>query len=291
MATELSPLIVIVGPTASGKSALSMDIAQKYSGEIICADSRTIYKGMDIGTAKPTHYDQELVSHHCLDIVGPDTSFSAARFKQLATDAINDVSSRGKMPIMVGGTGLYVDAVIFDYQFLPLADPIERARLNEMNVEQLQTEIISRGLDMPTNSSNPRHLVRTIEANGMRPNKSDLRSNTLVLGLNPGLNILKTRIEKRIEIMIDMGFIEEIERLSERFGWDSPGLLAPGYKAFREYIENKISLDDAKQQFFRNDYLLARRQITWFKRNKSIQWLDDPIKSVDILTTYLNKKQ
>ena len=287
----MTPLVVIIGPTASGKSALAMDIAQKYNGELVCADSRTIYKGMNIGTAKPSHEDQEMVSHHCLDLVEPNKSFSVAHFKEIATEAINGLSARGKLPILVGGTGLYVDAVIFDFQFLPPADPTERARLNKMTVEQLQAEIIAKGLDMPTNSKNPRHLARTIEVNGIQSTKGDLRPNTLIIGLNPGLDVLKGRIQKRVDAMIEEGFIEETKHLAEKYGWDSPGLLAPGYKAFKEYIENKISLDEAKQRFVRNDYLLARRQLTWFKRNKSIQWIDHPIKSVEILTTFLNKKQ
>lgn len=283
------PLVVIVGPTASGKSALALEVAKKYSGEIICADSRTIYKGMDIGTAKPSTRDQELIRHHCLDLIKPNESFSAARFKRLALEAIEEISERGKLAIMAGGTGLYVDSVIFDYKFLPVADNKERQRLNKMTVEQLQDEIVAKNLDMPFNSTNPRHLARTIETNGGRPIKEDIRSNTVVIGLRPDLDVVKKRIQGRVDSMIEQGFVEEVIQLSERYGWDAPGLLAPGYKAFRGYIENKISLEEAKYEFVRNDYLLARRQLTWFRRNKSIQWLSDPIKYVEIITTFLNK--
>ena len=115
----LAPLVVIVGQTASGKSALAMGLAKEFNGQIICADSRTIYKGMDIGTAKPNKKDREVVKHHLLDIVEIDQAFSAAKFKQLANDLIVEIHSRGKLPIMVGGTGLYVDAVLFDYKFSP----------------------------------------------------------------------------------------------------------------------------------------------------------------------------
>ncbi len=292
--TSLKPncsLVVIVGPTASGKTALAIDIAQKFDGEIICADSRTVYKHLDVGTAKPSVKEQAEIRHHVLDVVEPNQQFSAAKFKQLAQAAIDEVSSRGKLPIMVGGTGLYIDSVLFDYQFLPPADMEERARLDKLSVQQLQNEIIEKQLPMPENKNNPRHLARVIETNGAPKNKSKIRSNTLVIGIEAQHAIIKERIAKRVEQMIEDGFVEEVKSVSTKYGWDAPGLLSTGYKAFREYTENKISLDEAKAQFVRNDYLLARRQRTWFKRNKSIHWLNNSEDAVALVTTFLNKKQ
>lgn len=118
----MSPLVVITGPTASGKTSLAMEVAKLFNGEIICADSRTIYKGMDIGTAKPTKKEQAAIPHHIIDVVEPNQSFTVADFKELALKAIDDITKRGKLPIMVGGTGLYIDSVIFDYQFGPAGD-------------------------------------------------------------------------------------------------------------------------------------------------------------------------
>ena len=284
-----SQLVVIVGPTASGKTALALEIAKRFNGEIICADSRTIYKYMDIGTAKPSKKEQSDIRHFGLDIISPDTAYSAAQFKEMALTAIDDITNRGKLPIMVGGTGLYIDGVLFDYQFIPLTDTSERTRLNKLNVEQLQTEIMEKELPMPANSQNPRHLSRVIETSGAIPKKGKLRPNTCVIGIQTNLQILKDRITKRVEEMIKQGFIKEVTDLSKRYGWDAPGLQAPGYKAFKDYIEGKMTLDEAKAQFVRNDYLLSRRQRTWFKRNKSIHWVDDKAEAVDIITTYLNK--
>lgn len=253
-------LLVIVGPTASGKTAAAIEIAQMYEGEIVCADSRTVYRGMDLGTAKPTTEEQELVPHHLLDVVEPDEAFTVADFKELANQAIEDVQRRNKLPIMVGGSGLYVDAVIFDYGF----SDSEAAR----------------------NPINPRHL----SLDTPRP-RSGLRPNTVVVGINPDLEILKQRVKDRVDAMVKDGFMDEAKKLFTSYGTDVKALHAPGYKAFKDYFENKISLDEAKAQFVRNDYLLARRQRTWFKRNKSIHWFDNREELVDFVTTILNKKQ
>lgn len=252
------PLVVVVGETASGKSALALELAEKFNGEIICADSRTVYKGLEIGTAKPSSEEREKVKHHLLDIVEPNQTFSAADFKQLANEAINDISSRGKIPILVGGTGLYIDAVLFDYGFASAGaerDPV-----------------------------NPRHL-NSAELRQKRP----LRANTLIIGLAPERSILKEKIKKRVEVMVGNGLVDEARGLGEQYGWDSTALQAPAYKAFREYIEGRIELEEAKALFVKNDLNLAKRQRTWFKRNNSIQWLDDPRKAVEIVTTFLSK--
>lgn len=291
MVSELSPLVVIVGPTASGKTDLGIELAKKFNGEIICADSRTIYKELNIGTAKPTLKEQELVKHHLIDIIPPDQSFSAAKFKIMAKEAIEDIASHEKLPIMVGGTGLYVDAVLFDFNFLPPADEQLRRRLNGMSVEDLQKEIIDKNITMPINDRNPRHLVRAIEVEGKTSTKADLRANTLVLGLDPGLEVIKHRITDRVNDMLEQGFESEAQAVINRYGLDAPGLRAPGYKAFNEWAENKISYEEAVAGMIREHYLLARRQRTWFKRNKSIHWLNNREEAVEIVTTFLNKKQ
>lgn len=261
MVSTIAPLIVIVGPTASGKTALAIEVAQKFDGEIICADSRTVYKYMDIGTAKPTNVERELVSHHLLDVVEPDEHFTVVDFKKLAKESIHDIHDRGKLPIMVGGSGLYIDAVLFDFEFAPK--------------------------DAKRDSTNPRHLDKS------EPQiRHGMRDNTLLIGLNPDLEVIKQRITDRVDEMLSQGFENEVRYLYSKYGDGTKALQAPGYRAFRDYIiENKISLDEAKAQFIRNDYLLARRQRTWFKRNKSIHWLDNREDYVDILTTFLNKKQ
>jgi tRNA dimethylallyltransferase len=282
-------LVVIVGQTASGKTALALELAEKCNGEIICADSKTIYKGMDIGTAKPTPEERARVPHHCLDLIDPDETFSAAEFKRCALDAIQDISRRGKLPIMVGGTGLYIDAVLFNYQFGRAADMNLRAELSGKTVRELQEIIRVSGYAMPENAQNKRYLIRAIERHGEPGGRSPLRPSTLVIGLSVDPEVLKERIAKRVDAMLAAGFIEEYEKLQKRFPESSPGFLAPGYKAFRDYLDGQASIDEAKTAFIQNDWQLARRQRTWFKRNDSVQWITDRSEAVDIVTTFLNK--
>lgn len=269
------PLVVIVGETGSGKSALAMQIARENNGEIICADSRTVYKGMDIGTAKPSRADREAVPHHCLDLVRPDQSFTAADFKQCAAAAIDDISARGKLPIMVGGTGLYIDAVIYDFQFRPAADPTLRQQLSELGVEELQQKLRERSIPLPRNDRNPRHLIRALETNGRIAEKRPLRQNTLTFGLSVPREELAARISKRVEAMIAAGLEQEAKRLAETFGWDAPGLQTIGYKEWQPYFAGTQSLQATRELIIKNSLQYAKRQRTWFKRNNSIQWIDN----------------
>lgn len=269
------PFVAIVGETASGKSAMAMELAQEFDGEIICADSRTIYKGMDIGTAKPSAADRSLISHHILDVITPDQRFSAADFKAQAEAAIADILTRGKLPIMVGGTGLYVDAVLYDFAFRAAANPAERQKLEKLSVEELQQALSVKGIPLPNNPQNPRHLIRALETGGRPSVRQTLRGNTLVLGLKIDRELLENRIEKRIDDMVTTGLLEEIETLAQKYGWDAPGLQAPGYRAFRPYFAGEIDVETAKKQFAQNDKQLAKRQRTWFKRNQDIQWVSD----------------
>ena len=270
---EAGPLVVIVGQTASGKSALALALAREFGGEIIAADSRTVYRGMDIGTAKPTAAERREVRHYGLDLADPDQLFSAYEFKQMAETAITDIASRNKLPIVVGGTGLYIDALIYDFQFRPKADPGLRRSLETLPVAELQAEVRAAGLSLPRNERNPRHLIRLLETGQAAPRNSKLRPNTLLLGLRLGRDELRQRITARVEDMVAAGFIDEVRRVYERYGGGAPGLRAPGYQPFIGYLQGRLSLDQAKQEFIRNDMDLAKRQLTWFKRNPSIHWL------------------
>ncbi len=286
------PLIVILGETATGKSALAVELAGRIGGEIICADSRTVYKGMDIGTAKPSADDMRQVRHYGLDLIEPDQHFTVADFKTYAQDTIYEITSRDKVPIMVGGSGLYIDSVIFDYQFRQSADTRLRQELNKLSVEELQVRLAALGLELPENSRNPRHLIRTIETGGQVPESSELRPNTMVLGLSLDHEELHLRISQRVEAMVAAGLIEETKWLSQAYGWDAEALQAPGYKAIRSYLEGTNSLEEAKAEFIHNDMQLAKRQRTWFRRNKSIHWLlteDKLAEAVDYATTFLYK--
>ncbi len=287
MATKKQPLIVIVGPTASGKSGLAMEVAQQVGGEIICADSRTIYKGMDIGTAKPTARYRRDVPHHLLDVVTPDETFNVSDFKEQATAAIKDISARGKVPIMVGGSGLYIDAVIFDYEFTAPPDEALRASLRNMTVEELQARIKAEDLPMPENKQNPRHLMRVIENKGAKPKSNPLRKDTLILGIHVDRTTLKKRIKNRVYQMVGLGLPDEARKLYKKFP-DSKVLRDPGYLAFAQLDAGEITLEQAEDIFARKDAQLAKRQLTWFKRNKSIQWVSEQSEATDRIEEFLN---
>lgn len=284
-----APLIVIVGETASGKSALALRLAGLLNGQIICADSRTVYKGMDIGTAKPTMEDQCSVRHYGLDVVSPGMAFNASMFKDLAIKAIDEIRANGHVPIMVGGTGLYIDAVLYDYGFLPPANTAERANLEAMSISQLHNELSVRNITPPMNVHNKRHLVRAIETNGEQATRKPMRSDAELIGLTIDRSELENRIRRRTQQMIANGLVDEVKQLVDMYGYDSESLKTTSYKPFIAYLKGSLSLPEATEQFVRNDLALAKRQRTWFKRNKSIHWADNPDKAVSIITTLLDK--
>lgn len=281
--------MVILGQTASGKSALAMELAHRFRGEIIAADSRTVYKGMDIGTAKPTVEDQRSVRHHLLDVVNPDDKFTVADFQRLALAAVGDISARGNLPFLVGGSGLYIDAVIYNFSFRKPADLELRSKLQSLSVGELQNLIAGLGTDLPTNKKNPRHLIRVLEAGGELPQKESLRPKTLVIGMEKEKDDLGEAISRRVDAMLDRGFVAEVKRLSEQYGWDVPALQTPGYKEFRMYLAGQLTIDEARQQFIRAHLQYAKRQKTWFRRNPDIHWISNLEEAVDLVTTFLNK--
>jgi len=274
--SETPSLIVILGETASGKTAVSIEIAKQIGGEIICADSRTVYKHMDIGTAKPTLEERNAVPHHLLDLRYPNESFSAAEFKELAQKCIQDISLRNKIPIMVGGTGLYIDSVLYNFQFVSKKDPDLRRKLEQMDDEEITTFINNNKIDISNvNTKNRRHMIRFIERGAISPTNHELRPNTLILGLRLDRQLLKDRIAARIELMFQDGFLDEVESLVQRYGWDNQAMSGIGYKVARDFFEGHATTDQVKQAFIQRDISLAKRQRTWFKRNENIHWFND----------------
>lgn len=290
MAT-VAPLIVIVGETASGKSDLAIQIAQQFNGEIIAADSRTIYKGMDIGTAKPTLKEQQAVPHHLLSIIEPNQAYSAAQFKADTLQLIDEITSRGNIPILVGGSGLYVDAVIFDYTFSEV-DSKKRSELNNVSLEELQQKARDLGIEeTEVDFKNRRHLQRAVETGKVLKNKQQLRPNTLAIGLKLKREVLEHRIKLRVEKMVDAGLVEEVRKLGEQYGWDPEAMSGIGYRFFGEFIRGEITLEEAKQKFIQGDLSLAKRQRTWFKRNKYIQWIDSSDTAITLVKTFLSRPE
>lgn len=268
----LHPIIFIVGPTASGKSALAIDVAKQVNGEIICADSRTIYRGLDVATAKPSLQERTIVVHHGLDLLEPNEKFSAAQFKTYALGKIADITSRGRVPIIVGGTGLYIDGLLFNFNFGPAANNELRAELEPLSIEQLQQIITKKGITMPENNKNKRYLIRAIEQGGVAAPQTALMPGAVVVGLNPGLPLLEARIRARTQAMLDGGALQEAEWLFKTYGYNAPAASAPFFKAYAPHFLQGQTLQDCQQRFILNDRQLAKRQIAWFKRNNHVRW-------------------
>ncbi len=271
---ENRPLIVILGQTASGKTDLGIEIAKKYRGEIVCADSRTVYKAMDIGTAKPTEVERKTVRHHLLDLIEPDRFYSANDFKRDASKAIKDIRARGRLPIIVGGTGLYINSLVYDYEFGRTPDPKARQELQNVDIKGLQKKVKNLGLGRDRiNYENKRHLIRAVENNGVIRTKKPLRENTLLLGRKIEKTELQARIRARNETMIKAGLKDEVKRLVERYGWDAPGLNSIAYKEWRKYFSGEQDIEEVKENMFKDNWQYARRQKIWFKRDVNINWL------------------
>ena len=270
-----SDLLAIVGQTATGKSSLAMKIAQVLPAEIIAADSRTIYKGLDIGTAKATTSERRLVRHHLLDVVRPDQAFSVARYQQLALKAIEQIQKRGRLPILVGGSGLYVDSVLCEYDFKAGgASDALRQELAKLTVLELQDKIRQLKLVMPENKLNRRYLIRTIERGQVVPAKPRWREHALTIGLKAERQVLKAKIEARLKVMLEAGLMEEAFLVFKKYPPDCEAAKSNIYLALRLYFERKISLNKALADFVWRDLALARKQMTWFKRHPQIVWFE-----------------
>ncbi len=276
-----SPLLAIVGPTAVGKTALSIALAQALGGEIVSADSRQIYRGMDIGTAKPTAAERAAAPHHLIDIADPAEEFSLAVYQELALAAIADIAARGRQPLLVGGTGQYLAAVLEGWQ-IPRVEPqvalraaFEREAAEHgvaaLHARLAQVDPAAAAGILPTNL---RRIIRALEVyevtgrpiseqQAKRPPSYHTR--TLWLTLPP--NELYARIDRRVDTMIAAGLVGEVRNLIERgYNWDLPALSSLGYREFQPYFAGEASLDDAILRLKFNTHAFARRQPNWFRR-------------------------
>ncbi|MDO4781169.1 MAG: tRNA (adenosine(37)-N6)-dimethylallyltransferase MiaA [Candidatus Saccharibacteria bacterium] len=276
MATgEIAPLIVIGGPTASGKTALAIRLAQRCGGEIICADSRTVYRGMDIGTAKPSTAEQAAVPHWGLDLVAPGEPFSAAQFQQYAWQKIAEIRARGGVPFLVGGTGLYLDAVVFNFQFGADCDEAWRGRLMAMSIDELTEYCYKNNIKLPENNRNKRYLVRAIErCNTDIARQSAPDAKTIVVGIATDKRVLRQRIIERAEQLFANGMVEEAIALAAQYGWESEAMTGNIYPLVHRYIRGEIDNDELVRQFIVSDWRLAKRQMTWLRRNPYVMWAD-----------------
>jgi tRNA dimethylallyltransferase len=282
-------LLVIVGQTASGKSALALKIAKQFRGEIISADSWTVYKHFDIGTSKSTITQQKAVKHHLLDVTEAIDGFNAPMFKDLAEQAIKNIQKRGKLPILVGGTGLYIDSVLYDFGFLPSVSPKKRAVFNAMSLPDLIEVAQLQNIDLTDiDIRNKRRIIRAVEAEGQRPTKKQLRPNTLIIGVQLETEELKRRIEQRVDQMLATGLEQEVKQLAGKYGWDAEPMKGIGYQQWRDYFAGGQTLEETRQRIVSATNNLAKRQRTWFKRNPDIKWFSSPEQAYDYTAKLLS---
>ncbi len=271
---SVAPLIVITGPTASGKSSLALKLAKKWGGEIICADSRTIYKGMDIGTAKPTLAEQKAVPHWLLDIAQPGDRFTVADFQRLAFQAITDIRRRGKIPFLVGGTGLYIDAIVLNFVFGPDADNGRRRELESLSVEELLLLHAEQHIALPENAKNKRYLVRNIEKNNALTSRMECPDDdTAVFAIDADNDVLKMRIRERIENMFASNIVYETQQLIQAYGPENEAMTGNMYKIIGRLIDGEITQGEAVRLCETKDWQLAKRQKTWLRRHDFVQWV------------------
>jgi len=307
---NLSPLIVILGPTASGKTGLALTLAKKFDGEIINADSRQIYKEMDIATNKisgasvvkkiignETVYFTDDIPTYLLDLINPSEKFSLADYKPAALEKIKEIQSRDKLPILTGGTGLYISAIV-DNLDIPKAPSDEklRAELEEKDVKELFDEL--RKID-PVSAenigvNNKRKIIRALEVCkttrevfSFQQKKGKPLFNILQIGIAIERKELYAKIDKRVDEMMKAGLVEETKRLAKKYDSSLPAMSGIGYKEISSYFRKEISLEEAVQQIKFHTHQYARRQITWFKRDKNIHWVNNHSEAKGLVSEFI----
>lgn len=286
----MNHLVAIVGPTGSGKSQLALRLAQDFNGEIVSADSRQVYRYMDIGTAKPSPKELSLVSHNLINIINPDETFSLAQYQALAYKTIKDIQQRHKLPLLVGGSGLYVWAVLEGWRIPPVPpDPEFRRSLEEKAIsggtDELYRELV-RVAPVAAQKIDPRNVRRVIRAlevhRKIKASFSNLQDkeapsfNTLIIGLTADRAELYRRIDLRIDKMIEQGLVTEVEKLVNMgYDFNLPAMSSIGYKQIGQFLKGELTLANAMQQIKFETHRFVRHQYTWFRlKDDRIHWLD-----------------
>ncbi|HFK1708183.1 MULTISPECIES: tRNA (adenosine(37)-N6)-dimethylallyltransferase MiaA [Bacillus cereus group] len=300
---------VIIGPTAVGKTKLSIDLAKALNGEIISGDSMQIYRTMDIGTAKVTIDEMDGIPHYMIDIKDPEDSFSVAEFQERVRKCIREITERGKLPIIVGGTGLYIQSVLFDYQFTDEAgDATYREQMEKLALEHGVEYVHKKLQEVDPESAerihanNVRRVIRALEifhttggkmSNQLEKQENELLYDVSLIGLTMDREMLYDRINLRVNLMIEQGLLEEVKGLHERGVRDCQSIQAIGYKEIYDYFENRVSLEEAVSQLKTNSRRYAKRQLTWFRNKMDVTWFDvtDGEKTSEILRYIEGKLQ
>lgn len=284
-------VIVICGPTASGKTALSIELAKRINGEIISADSMQIYKYMDIGSAKPTLEEMEDIKHYMLDFVEPNIRYSVADYKKTAEDCIEEILKKRKVPIIVGGTGLYVNSLIYGIEYNEIKlDEEYRQKLEERvekeGLEKLYNEAVSIDSEAMSKISknDKKRILRVLEIyhetgktkteQEIESRKNEVRYDYKVFAINMDREKLYERINLRVDLMLEQGLIQEVKELVDKYEELPTAIQGLGYKETKEYLDGKISKEDMIEKIKMETRRYAKRQLTWFKKNKQTIWLN-----------------
>ena len=288
---QKNKVIVICGPTASGKTALSIELAKQINGEIVSSDSMQIYKDMNIGTAKPTLEEMQGIKHYLIGYISPEERYSVSDYKTDAKKAIREIIGKGKMPIVVGGTGLYLDSLIYEIEYLDI-------KLDEEYRKQLEKEVEEKGLEElyerakqidakaieKISTNDKKRILRILEiyhATGktktqleIESRKKEVEYDYKVYALDWDRQKLYDRINKRVDMMIEQGLIEEVQQLLEKYNVFPTAMQGLGYKEVVDYLENKLTKEEMIEKIKMESRRYAKRQLTWFRKNKQTIWLN-----------------
>ncbi|MBU1992099.1 MAG: tRNA (adenosine(37)-N6)-dimethylallyltransferase MiaA [Patescibacteria group bacterium] len=283
--TAEKPLVVLLGPTASGKTSLSLKLAKKFNGEVISADSRQLYKGMQIGTDTLPMEKRQGIPHHMIEVLEPDEQFTVAEYKQKAAHIINQILRKKKVPFLVGGTGLYISAIVENYEIPQIPPDFELRNQLQKDLEKQGVDYLYRQLQAAdpitaerTDPKNPRFVMRALEivAAGQQKSVSKKKPlyDTFLIGIDRPREELYEKIEKRVDEQVERGLLKEVEKLMEQgYNENLPAITALGIKEIIPYLRGEMSLEEALDTIKRNTRNYAKRQFTWFKRYKNINWI------------------
>ena len=285
-------VIVIVGPTASGKTSLSIELAKKIDGEIISCDSMQIYKDMDIGSAKPTQEEMQGIKHYLIDVVSPDERFSVAEYKKQAEKAIEEILAKGKVPIVIGGTGLYADSLIYgiEYQEIEFDEKYRKALEIQAQTEDglkmlyNQAKKIDEDAIKKISENDKKRIIRILEIYHQtgktkteleaESRKNEVKYDYKVFAINMDRQVLYDRINKRVDIMIENGLIQEVDSLLKKYKTFPTAMQGLGYKEVVQYLNDELTKEEMIDKIKQETRRYAKRQLTWFRKNKETIWLD-----------------
>ena len=301
-------VLCIVGPTAVGKTKMSIELAKQLNGEIISGDSMQIYRGMDIGTAKATMDERQGIPHHLIDEKNPDEPYSVAAFQQTVRAKIEEIKSRGKLPIIVGGTGLYIKSVLYDYEFAGESESkeVDEAKYGHLSNEELHAKLatIDEAGAKDIHPNNRKRVIRALEiyeTSGVKKSEMIEKQehkmiyDACLIGLTDDRTVLYDRINKRVDVMYETGLVEEVKALFDQgIPAESQSIRAIGYKELYDYFKGFISLEESKELIKRNSRRYAKRQYTWFNNQMDVTWFKVDVqhfdKTVQEVLTYVQNK-